>query len=118
MSDQTDSIKLCACGAPVHKGLRCRACFNDAHRRNQNARRAKASDKCACGARKGKQARCCRKCNMAAIGAGDSSRRMGWKAPAQWTEYRIPGSFREYADESLDWCPAKTRAIAEIRGRG
>ena len=64
----------CACGQPTYKGARCKACFNEAHRQQQNARRAKSENRCRCGRKIGAHAKVCRECNGIRLGISTTER--------------------------------------------
>lgn len=104
----------CACGQPTYKGARCKACFNAAHREQQEARRAAANRRCRCGQPMGAQAKRCRRCNAGRIGelttarlaeerrAAEAGQRPPVRIAAQaWPGLRGPGGEWEHGVTSV-----------------
>jgi hypothetical protein len=109
MSDEKDSItavRRCACGQETHRGRRCRECFNNAHREQQNARREQAPKKrCGCGVDIPLASKRCRACNMALVGAATAEREktpvVARKAAEAWPGLRGRGGEWEHGPTSV-----------------
>lgn len=100
----------CACGQDTYKGARCKACFNEAHRVQQQARRAASEKRCRCGRKIGAQAKVCRLCNGGRLGEATTARlaeqRRAAEPPARpvaqaWPGLRGPGGEWEHGVTSV-----------------
>jgi len=85
----------CACGQPVHIGVRCLACYRIERARYNARQRGSARNQCRCGADIGAQAAQCRKCHMAGVGGATALRQVvepvARPVAQAWAGLRGPG---------------------------